>query len=71
MSQLNAFDFIVTVGLGSTLATVILSKYVAIVDGVLALPLLIGLQLPGAVANYKNSRKKLESRTMDLNISND
>lgn len=45
LSQLNAFDFIVTVALGSTLATVMLSKDVAIVDGILALALLIGLQL--------------------------
>lgn len=45
LSQLNAFDFIVTVALGSTLATVILSKDVALVDGILALALLIGLQL--------------------------
>lgn len=45
LSQLNAFDFIVTVALGSTLATVILSKDVALADGFLALALLIILQL--------------------------
>ena len=45
LSQLNAFDFIVTVALGSTLATVILSKDVALADGILALALLIALQL--------------------------
>lgn len=45
LSQLNAFDFIVTVALGSTLATVILSKDVALADGLLALALLIFLQL--------------------------
>ena len=39
LSKLNAFDFVVTVALGSTLATVLLSK-----EGVLALGLLIGLQ---------------------------
>ena len=44
LSKMNAFDFIVTVALGSTLATVMLSKDVALVDGALAFFLLIGLQ---------------------------
>lgn len=44
LSKLNAFDLVVTVALGSTLATVILSKDVALMDGLLALALLIGLQ---------------------------
>lgn len=44
LSKLNAFDLVVTVALGSTLATVVLSKDVALVDGLLALALLIGLQ---------------------------
>ncbi len=44
LSKMNAFDFVVTVALGSTLATVFLSKDVALVEGLLALALLIGLQ---------------------------
>ena len=44
LSKMNAFDFIVTVALGSTLASVLLSKSVALVDGVVAFGLLIGLQ---------------------------
>jgi uncharacterized membrane protein YcaP (DUF421 family) len=44
LSKLTAFDLVVTVALGSTLATVIVSKDVALVDGLLALALLIGLQ---------------------------
>ena len=44
LSKLNAFDLIVTVALGSTLATVLLSKDVALAEGVLALALLIALQ---------------------------
>lgn len=44
LSKMNAFDFVVTVALGSTLATIILSRDVALVEGVLALGLLIGLQ---------------------------
>jgi uncharacterized membrane protein YcaP (DUF421 family) len=41
---MNAFDFIVTVALGSTLATVMLNKNVALLDGALAFFLLIYLQ---------------------------
>lgn len=44
LSKMNAFDLIVTVALGSTLATVLLSKDVALVDGAVALALLIALQ---------------------------
>lgn len=44
LSKMNAFDFIVTIALGSTLATVILSKDVVLADGVLAFFLLISLQ---------------------------
>ena len=45
LSKMNAFDLVVTVSLGSTLATVLLSKGVALAEGVLAFALLIGLQL--------------------------
>lgn len=44
LSKLNAFDLVVTVALGSTLATVLLSPDVPLAEGVLALALLIGLQ---------------------------
>lgn len=44
LSKWNAFDLIVTVALGSTLATVLLSKDIALVEGVLAFALLIALQ---------------------------
>ena len=44
LSKMNAFDLVVTVALGSTLATVLLSKNVALANGVLAFALLIGLQ---------------------------
>jgi len=44
LSKMNAFDLIVTVALGSTLATALLSKGVALAEGILALALLIGLQ---------------------------
>ena len=44
LSKMNAFDFIVTVALGSTLAAVSLNKDVALADGILALFLLVFLQ---------------------------
>ncbi len=44
LSKMNAFDFVVTVALGSTLASTILSKDTSLAQGVLALALLIGLQ---------------------------
>ncbi|CAA9309753.1 MAG: FIG00989832: hypothetical protein [uncultured Chloroflexia bacterium] len=44
LSKMNAFDFIVTVALGSTLATVLLSETVALFEGVAAFVLLIGMQ---------------------------
>ena len=40
LSKMNAFDLVVTVALGSTLATILLSKDVALAEGLLALALL-------------------------------
>jgi uncharacterized membrane protein YcaP (DUF421 family) len=45
LSKMNAFDLIVTVALGSTLATVLLTGDVALLEGLLALGLLISLHL--------------------------
>lgn len=44
LSKMNAFDFVVTVALGSTLATILLSKDTPLAEGLLALALLILLQ---------------------------
>lgn len=44
LSKMNAFDFVVTVALGSTLATILLNEEVSLAQGTLALALLIGLQ---------------------------
>ncbi len=44
LSKMNAFDLVVTVALGSTLATVLLSTDVALATGALGFALLIGLQ---------------------------
>jgi uncharacterized membrane protein YcaP (DUF421 family) len=44
LAKMNAFDLVVTVALGSTLATILLSKDVTLAEGLLALVLLISLQ---------------------------
>lgn len=44
LAKMNAFDFVVTVALGSTLATILLSKDVSLIEGLVALAMLIGLQ---------------------------
>ncbi len=44
LAKMNAFDFVVTVALGSTLATVLLSNSVALAEGILAFCLLTGMQ---------------------------
>lgn len=44
LSKMSAFDLVITVALGSTLATVLLSKDVAVAEGAVAFSLLIALQ---------------------------
>ena len=44
LSKMNAFDLVVTVAIGSTLATVLLSKDVALADGIVGFAVLIGMQ---------------------------
>lgn len=44
LSKMNAFDLVVTVAIGSTFATLILSEDVALAEGVTAFALLVGLQ---------------------------
>ena len=44
LSKFNAFDFIVTICLGSMLSSIIITKWVPLMEGVVALALLIGLQ---------------------------
>jgi uncharacterized membrane protein YcaP (DUF421 family) len=44
LSKWNAFDLVVTVAFGSTLATALLSKDTTLAQGVLAFGLLVGLQ---------------------------
>ena len=44
LTKLNAFDLVVTVALGSTLATILLNRNVSLVEGVLAFIVLLALQ---------------------------
>ncbi|WP_199516690.1 DUF421 domain-containing protein [Nucisporomicrobium flavum] len=44
LAKMNAFDFVVTVALGSTLATILLSRDVTLSEGLAALVLLVVLQ---------------------------
>lgn len=44
LAKMNAFDLVVTVAIGSTLATILLSKDVALAEGVAAYTTLIGAQ---------------------------
>ncbi|MFD0795414.1 DUF421 domain-containing protein [Mucilaginibacter litoreus] len=44
LSKMNAFDFIVTIALGSCLASICLSKDVALAEGAVVFSTLIGLQ---------------------------
>lgn len=55
LAKMNAFDFVVTVALGSTLATVLLSKDVALAEGVLAFVVLAALQFVIAWAAQRAS----------------
>jgi uncharacterized membrane protein YcaP (DUF421 family) len=68
LSQLNAFDFVVTVALGSTLATILLSADVSFTEGITALVLLAGLQFLVATisAHRPSSRSGLTSRPVLL-----
>lgn len=71
LSQLNAFDFIVTVALGSTLATILLSSDVAFFEGLTALVLLAGLQfvVAWASAQVPWARSAVKSKPVTLVVS--
>ena len=44
LSKLNAFDFVVTIAIGSTLASIITTKSLALLEGLAALVVLVMLQ---------------------------
>jgi uncharacterized membrane protein YcaP (DUF421 family) len=55
LSKMNAFDFVVTVAIGSTLATILLSSDVALAQGVAAFAVLIGMQFLVAWISVRSS----------------
>lgn len=71
LAQLNAFDFIVTVAFGSTLATILLSSDVAFLEGLTALVLLAGLQfvIAWVSARLPRARSVITARPVVLLIS--
>lgn len=68
LSQMNAFDFVVTVALGSTLATILLSKDVSWAEGATALVLLAALQMLVAwlSTRWSTFRRAVTSRPVVL-----
>ncbi|GAB3120566.1 DUF421 domain-containing protein [Streptomyces calidiresistens] len=56
LAKMNAFDLVVTVALGSTLATILLNRDVSLSEGVLALAMLILLQFVSALASVRSRR---------------
>ncbi len=59
LSSMNAFDFIVTVAIGTTLASTILDKTIALTDGLTAFIVLVTLQF---TISWMSSRYKRFSR---------
>lgn len=58
LAKLNAFDLVVSVALGSTLATVLLSGDVSLAEGVGAMALLVVLQLVVAWLSARSRRAR-------------
>ncbi|SHI88560.1 DUF421 domain-containing protein [Wenxinia saemankumensis] len=56
LAQLNAFDLVVTVAIGSVLASILLSESVALAEGLTAFALLIGLQWIVAWSSVRSER---------------
>lgn len=56
LSKMNAFDLVVTVALGSTLATVLLSKDVPLVEGIFAFALLAAMQFAVTWTSARSKR---------------
>lgn len=56
LSKMNAFDFVVTIALGSTLATILLSKDVALAEGIAAFGLLASAQFAVTWTSLRSCR---------------
>ena len=64
LSKMNAFDLVITVALGSTLSTIVLSKDIALAEGVLAIAMLIFLQF---IITWLSIRSKTVSQLVKAN----
>lgn len=58
LAKLNAFDFVITIALGSVLATIVLDSRTSLVDGLVGLSLLVGLQLVVAAVTARFPRAR-------------
>ena len=71
LTKLNAFDLVVTVALGSTLATILLDSNISLLEGLTAFALLILLQYVitflSVHSNWFNNVIKSEPRLLLLN----
>ncbi|EIE50822.1 membrane protein-like protein [Citreicella sp. 357] len=56
LAKLNAFDLVITVAFGSTLASILLSESVALAEGATALALLIALQYAVTALSVRSAR---------------
>lgn len=56
LSKLNAFDFVVTVALGSTLASAVTNRDLPLLEAILAIAMLVGLQF---IATWLSVRSKM------------
>lgn len=61
LSKMNAFDLVVTVALGSALATVLLSRDITLLEGLLGFAVLMGLQF---AVTWLSIRNKAVLRTV-------
>lgn len=55
LSKMNAFDFIITLAIGSTFSTIIINKSISLIEGMVALTLLVFLQY---VATFSMTRSR-------------
>lgn len=64
LAKMNAFDFVVTIALGSILGAIVLNKSIPLADGLLAAATLIGLQYCISFISVRNKKfKKFISST--------
>ena len=63
LAKLNAFDLIVTIALGSTLSSVMLSKDVPVATGLAGIALLVGMQYALAALSVRSDAVRRATRS--------